>query len=139
VHRIADRRRIDAGAGVEAPQLFQGFGVMGREGAIDVADEHKIAGGRERARIVRVGELEVRLEFARRRVDRLEAAVEPFPDYRRATAEPLSWLDGAALINKVLLLDGFNVVAAFDGWNVEEAKFRIIGCRLPVLATRVSR
>src|SRR5262249_45381165 len=73
------------------------------------------------------------------RIDRLEAAVEPLADYGAAAAEALPWFDGAALIGEVLLLDGFDVVAAFDGGNVEQAEVRIVRGRLPVLAARVSR
>src|SRR5579871_3926985 len=139
VHRIADRRRIDAGADVETPHLLEGFGVVGREGAVDVAYEHQVAGCSERAGIVRIGELEGCLEFAGGRIDRFQAAVEPLADHGSAAAETLAWLDGAALVGEVLLLDGFDVVTALDGRDVEQAQLRIIGGRLPVLATRVSR
>src|SRR5262249_1160814 len=139
VYRIADRRRIDAGAGVEAPHLLQGLGVVGGEGAVHVADEDEVPGGGERTRVIRVGELEGGLEFAGGRIDRLEAAMAPLPDHGAAAAEALARLHGAALVGEVLLLDGFDVVAAFDRRNVEQAKFRIIRRRLPVLAARVSR
>ena len=57
VHRIADRRGADAGAGIEAPQLLQRLGVIGREGAVEMAEEDQVAGGRQRAGKVRVVEL----------------------------------------------------------------------------------
>src|SRR5438045_1545978 len=39
VDRVADRRRVDAGANAEAPDLLQGLGVMRGQRAVQVADE----------------------------------------------------------------------------------------------------
>src|SRR5215471_9212694 len=137
VDRICDRRSVDPGADVEAPQLLQRLGIVRREGAIDIADEHQISGGCERTRIVGISELECSPELAGGRVDRLEAAIEAFLDLRATAAEALPRLYGAALVNEVLLLDGLDVVAAFDGRNIEQAELRIVGGRLPVLTAGV--
>src|SRR5215813_9538766 len=40
VHRIADRWGVDAGADIEAPYFLQGVGVIGREGAVQMAEEY---------------------------------------------------------------------------------------------------
>jgi hypothetical protein len=37
----ADRRRVDAGADVEAPQFLQRLAVIGREGAVIVTEENQ--------------------------------------------------------------------------------------------------
>src|SRR5262245_17157970 len=52
VDGVGDGRRIDAGAHVEAPQLLQALGVIGRERADVVVEGHQIASGRKRDGIV---------------------------------------------------------------------------------------
>jgi hypothetical protein len=89
--------------------------------------ENDIAGCCENTCKVWILELLDGLDLSRRRIDGLETAVEAVRRAGSAAREPRSWIDGAALIDKVLLLDGLDVIAAFDGWNVEKAKFRIIG------------
>src|SRR5262249_27473160 len=105
VHRIGDRRRVDAGTDVEAPDLLQGPRVVRRERAVDMADEHEVAGGRERARVVRILELQRDLGLAGERIDRLEAALEPVRPLRPPAGEAVARLHRAALIREVLLLD----------------------------------
>src|SRR6267154_1631937 len=70
-----DGRRVDAGADVEAPHLLERPSVICGERAVVVTEEDEVAGGGERARIVRIGELQGGLGFAGDGIDRLEAAI----------------------------------------------------------------
>src|SRR5208337_2647424 len=115
VDGVAHSRRVDAGADIEAPQLLQAFGIVRRERAVGMAEEHQVSGRRERAAVIRVIELEPRLDLAGRRIDRLEAAVKPLGGLLRAASEALARLDGAALVDEVLLLHRFEEIAALDG------------------------
>jgi hypothetical protein len=92
-----------------------------------LTEENHVAGCCENTSKVRILEPLDGLDLSRRWIDALETAVEAIRGAGSAAREPLSWLDGTTLIDKVLLLDGLDVIAAFDGWNVEKAKFRIIG------------
>src|SRR6266436_8026298 len=58
IHRITDRRGIDAGADIEGPQLLEGFRVVSAEAAIHVAEENQISRSGEQAGIVRIGEFQ---------------------------------------------------------------------------------
>src|SRR5262249_21234431 len=53
VDRVADRRRHDAAARVEAPQLLQGLAVISDKRTLPESAEHKIAAGCKYARPVR--------------------------------------------------------------------------------------
>ena len=57
VDREGDGRRVNAGADVEAPHFLQCPRVIGRERPVIVAEKYEVAGGGERARIVRIGKL----------------------------------------------------------------------------------
>ncbi len=134
VHRIADRRCVDAGADIEAPHFLQGLGVIGREGSVQMAEEHQIAGGRECTGEIGVGELRGGLGLARHRVDSLEAAIERNRPLGSAAGEPFAEFRCTALVLHILLFDRPDVIAAFDRRNVEQAELRIVGRGLPVLA-----
>src|SRR5215813_5179283 len=103
VDRVGDRRRIDAGPDVDAPEL-----------------------------------LERGLELAGGRIKRLEAAGQARVGPGAAARKALARLDRAALVDEVLLLGREDLVAAFDPRNIEQAKLRIIGAWLPVLAAGMS-
>src|SRR5580700_12019630 len=92
VHRIADGRRIDAGADAKTPSLLQGFGVIRGEGSVRLAEEDEIAGRSERPGVVREVEPHGRLDIAGGWIDGLEAAVEAAGHLERATAEALTRL-----------------------------------------------
>jgi hypothetical protein len=107
---------------------------MGREAAVVVAEEYQIAGGRERAAVVRIFQLQPDLGFAGRRVERFETAVEALGRLACAAREPLARLDRAALVDEILLLDGLDGIAALDRGYVEQVELGIVGAGLPVLA-----
>src|SRR6266436_6169116 len=134
VHRIAYRRGIDAGADIEGPQFPERFRVVNTEAAVHVAEENQISRGCQQTCIVRIGEFQCCLGLAGGRIDRFDAAVETVRSLRSAAGEAVARLGRAALVRHVLLLDGLDVVAAFNRGNVDEAEFRIVGARLPVLA-----
>src|SRR6516225_4902215 len=137
VDRVADRRRLNWAADVEAPYLVQGLGVIRRERAVVMTEEDQIAGGRKRASHVRIVELTGGLRLAGRRIDGLEAAVEAIRCPGSSPREPLTRLNRAALIHHILLLDQSDVVAALDRRNVKQTELRIVGTRFPVLAAVV--
>src|SRR6516165_4752088 len=139
VHRIADRRRIDAAADIEAPDFLESLGVVRREGAISFADEHQVAGRCQCARNVRIGELQGGPGFAGRRIDSLEAAVAAVGVFGAAAGKALARFDGAALVDEILLFDRLYDIATFPSWNVEQPEFRIVCGGLPVLAAAVGR
>src|SRR5262249_47712394 len=101
--------------------------------------KHQVAGGRERAAIVRIFELQANLGFAGGRVEGLEAAVEALGRATAAAGEALARLDRAAPVGEGLLLDGVDRVAAFDRRNVEQGELGIVGAGLPFLAAVVRR
>src|SRR5262245_26388621 len=103
-----------------------------------MADEHQVAGGRERAGVVRIGELERGLELARGRIERLEAPGQPRVGPRAAAGKALASLHRSALVDAVLLLSREDLIAAFYPRDVEQAKLRIIGAWFPVLAAGMS-
>ena len=104
-----------------------------------VAQEHQVAGGRERAAVVRIFELQPDLGFAGGRIERLDAAVEPLGRLAGAAGKPLAPFHRAALVLEVLLLDRLDRVAAFDRRDVEQPELGIVGAGLPVLAAVVRR
>src|SRR3984957_9339749 len=139
IHRIAHRRRIDAGADAKTPSLLQGFGVIRRESSIRLAEEDQISSGGERPGIVRKVEPHRRLDIAGGRIDRLEAAVEPAGHLERAAAEAVARLYRSALIDEILLRHRLKSIAALDRWDVEHVEGGIIGRRLPVLGAKMGR
>src|SRR6266849_4286883 len=114
VHRITYRRRIDAGADIEGPQLLESFGVVSTEAAVHVAEEKQISRRRQQTCIVRIGEFQCRLGLAGSRIDRFDAAIETVWSLWTATDEAVARLRRAALVRHVLLFDGLDVVAAFN-------------------------
>src|SRR5262249_35549128 len=124
---------------VEVPDFLQGLGVVGRQRAVGMADKDQIAGGRERAAVVRIFELEPDLGLAGGGINRLEAAVETLGGFLTAAGEAFARLDRAALVDEVLLLDRLEIVAALDRRNVEQLELGIVGGGLPVLAAEVRR
>jgi len=139
IDRVGDQRRVDAGADIEAPDLLQCLCVIGRDRAVVVAEEHEVAGGRERARIVRIGEPQIGFGFAGGRIDGLEAAIAAFGVLGAAAGKALARLDGATLVGEILLFDRLDDVAAFDRRDVEQAELGIVGGGFPVLAAAVGR
>src|SRR5580704_19777174 len=69
VHFEAHRRRGDARADVEFPQLLERGVVIGGDGAVEERVEYESAAGRERAGIVRVAQVHALLDLAGHRVD----------------------------------------------------------------------
>src|SRR5215813_2417306 len=139
VDRIGDRRCVDAGADVVAPDLLQCLGIISRERPVEMTGEHQIARGSEHARIGRIGELGGDLGFAGGRVDRLEAAVAALTGLGFAAAEALTRLQRAALIHEALLFDGLDDIAALDRGDEQKIELWMVGARRPVLATGVRR
>ena len=139
VDRIGHRGRVDAGAEIEVPELLQALGVISRERAVVVPQEHQIAGGRKRAAVVGIFELQANLGLAGGRVEGFEAAVEPLGRPAAAAGKALARLDRPALLDEVLLLDGVDRVAPFDRGNVEQIEFGVVSARLPILAAVMRR
>ena len=75
VHRIADRRRHHAAAGIEAPNLLQGPGIVGHKRALPETAEHQVAGGREHAGPVRQIGAHHCLDLPGHGIERLDAPV----------------------------------------------------------------
>ena len=123
------------------PDLLQGAGIIGGELPIELADEHQVAGRRQHAAVGRVGELGPVLGLAGGRIDGLEAAVATIT--RRilgvAAAEPLARLERAALVDEALLLDRFDLIAAFGGDQKQGIEIRVVGARRPILAAVMGR
>src|SRR4029077_17065960 len=71
--------RVGAGAGLEAPEHFAGFGAESLQHAVVLAGEDEAAGGRHRARIAGFGEFFLPGDLAGRHVVRRQKAlgVEP--------------------------------------------------------------
>src|SRR4029453_15771748 len=103
-----------------------------------MADEHQVARGCERTGVVRIGKLERGLELARGRIECLEAPGQPSVGSGAAARKALAHLHRSALVDEVLLLSREDLIAAFYPRDVEQAKLRIIGAWLPVLATGMS-
>jgi hypothetical protein len=82
--------------------------------AVRKTDEHEIAGGRQRAAVVRIIKPQRSLDVSRGRIDCLEAAIQPLRRLRATTGEALAHFGRAALILHVLLLDGLDVIATFE-------------------------
>src|SRR5215470_77040 len=61
------RRRTEASADVDLPQLVQRGVVVGSDGAVEESQEDEPAGGRERTRIVRVAQVHALLYVAGQR------------------------------------------------------------------------
>src|SRR6476659_3308125 len=101
VDRIADGRSIDPRADTVAPDLLQGFGVVGRQRAVGMPDEGQVAGGRKRAAAVGIFEPEVGLGLSRGGIERLEAPIETFALLETAAREALARLDRAALVDEI--------------------------------------
>src|ERR1700678_1408043 len=134
VYRIGHRRGIDAGADIEAPQLFERFRVVGTERAVDMAEEDEVAGSRQRAGEVSIVEPLARLGLARGRVHGFESAVKAGLRSLEGTAgKALTRLHGTALVGAVFLLDSLDRTAALDRWDIDETELRIICGGLPVL------
>src|SRR6266567_6648876 len=135
VHRVGDGRRVDPTAGIEAPYRLERRRIVSAERAVDLAEEDKIAGGRQRSRIARIIEPQARLRFARGRIDGFESTVERAVRSLEGTAgEALARGHLAALVVAILLLDRLNEAAALDRWDIDESELRIVGAGLPVLA-----
>src|SRR5262245_26952227 len=103
-----------------------------------MADEHQVARGRDRTGVVRIGKLERGLELARGRIERLEAPGQACVGPSAAASKTVTRLHRPALVNEVLLHLGEDLIAALDPGDVEQAKLRIIGARLPVLSAGMS-
>jgi hypothetical protein len=133
IHGISNRRGIDPSSCIEAPQFLQGLCVVGAEGAVDVAEEDKIAGGRERPCIVGIVEPQARLNVARGGIQGFKSAMEAGIKFEWSASEAFACFDGATLVVTVLLNDRLDVIAALDRGDVDEPKLRIICAGLPVL------
>src|SRR5262249_37849416 len=129
--------RVDAGAEIDAPDLLQRPGVIRRERAVHVAGEHEIAGGREQSAVIRIVEAANRLDLAGRRVDGLDGTALAIFRTGAAAGKALRRLMRPALIDEVLHHLGVDVVAALARGNEEQAKVRVVGAGLPVLAAEV--
>src|SRR6516162_408217 len=73
VDRIGDRRGVEAGAQIEAPELLERLIVECHDGAVEQRRYHDAAGGRQRAGKVRIGHLVAQLHLRGRGVDRDDA------------------------------------------------------------------
>src|SRR5262245_22797833 len=102
--------------------------------AIQVTDEHEVAGGRQHATEVWIFKLQPDLGFAGHRIEPFEAAVKPLGPQWTAASEALPRLPRSALVDEVLLLYRLNDVASLDRWNIEQVELGVIGAGLPVLS-----
>src|SRR6516164_395115 len=134
VNGVGDRRRINAGPDIVAPHLLQRPSIIGREGAIELSGEHKIAGGRQHSRIRRIIEFGRSLDLAGRRIHGLEAAVAALAGLSLAADKAVTRFDRAALILEALLLDRLDDVATFDRGEEQQVELRVVCAWWPVLA-----
>src|SRR5215475_6538035 len=105
VDRVGDRRSVDAGARVEAPEFLQGLGVERVESAVERAVEDEIAGGRKRAAVVGILHLKQRLGLAGQRIDCLYGAIALLRERPGGAAgKALAPFHATALVLEVLLL-----------------------------------
>src|SRR3954447_2961355 len=83
------RRRVEADADVDRPELLHGGVVEGREGAIGEAGEHEATRGDDRAAVVGIGNVRLCLALAGERIDGVEIGLVALRGGLHAAAEAL--------------------------------------------------
>ncbi len=124
------RRRREGGADIDLPELVQRGVVESRDGAVEQPDEDEAAGGRERAAVVRVGQMDGFLDRAGDRIDGDQVALVALGRRVRA-ADPLLALDERLVVVEHGLAGG-------HGRDVDEPRLGAVGGR-PVIVAAVVR
>src|SRR5262249_59045980 len=98
-----------------------------------------VAGGPKQPAIIRIVEPGLALDLAGHRIDRLDRAAQAVGRPEAAAGEAVTRFERSALIDEIFLHLREHVIAAFLGRAVEQAKLRIVGAGLPVLAAEMRR
>src|SRR5258708_29284318 len=104
------RRRREAGADIDLPQLLKGCVVIGRKRSVGEAGEYQAAGGRDRAAVVRIDRMRFLPDLAGERIDQDQIGLVALYAAKRRT-------EGDAPLDRLLLERA--LVARRHRWNVE--------------------
>ena len=118
-HLERHRRRVEAGADVDLPELLHAGVVVGGKGAVGEAAENQAAGGRERAAVVGIRHVHGLLDLAGERIGGGEVRFEAL-DLLVGAALPIAGL--VAQLGPAREID-----ARRRGWNVEELGLPAVG------------